>query len=256
MADRVSQRSGSAIARVGVWLVALISLLLGLWSGHEIAYESGVPGSELGGASLVLGVGAVVVVLGLVGIGALIARSSRIAAWAFTGAGLLAVGTFGGAQMTGPLGLGYHEPLVLHAAGEATAELEGVASYVAAQAGNASCDSIGDSSDVGLVTALNLGELGTGTLRAILSVNPGAAAADLQLFIDGADLPEGATQPFWDGTVVLHGLAAGGASGSADFRNLPSAGGDIGKGTPGPAPSSGGWPAILSGTLHWQCHAY
>ena len=106
MADRVSQRSGSAIARVGVWLAALIPLLLGLWSGHEIAYKSGV--NALGGLSLVLGVGAVVVVLGLVGIVASISRSRRIAAWAFAGAWLLAVGTFGGAQMTGPLGLGYH----------------------------------------------------------------------------------------------------------------------------------------------------
>jgi len=75
----------------------------------------------------------------------------------------------------------------------------------------------------------------------------------MELFIDGGDIPDGGVQPFWEGEASLADLGTNALSGTATFRDLAYTDPSLQKG--GPASSGGGWPATLSGTLHWDCHS-
>jgi hypothetical protein len=84
-------------------------------------------------------------------------------------------------------------------------------------------------------------------------VSPSADGPDggrVELWIDGADLPEGASQPFWLGSAEV---TRSDGAGQATFI-------DIGReGDPALVPGSGaadGWPASLSGTLIWSCQPW
>jgi len=153
-----------------------------------------------------------------------------------------------------------HEPVVLAAAGQTQVELQaGAIPFVARDGGRADCRSVPDSQTVADITALDLGELGSGTLRAMIGVpvqlSDGATA---ELFIDGGDLPEGSPQLSWSGPVQVTELGAEGASGKLTFTSLGLANPAS---KPDPASSvltsaAPGWPATISGSLSWTCQPW
>ena len=145
-------------------------------------------------------------------------------------------------------------PVILTASGttDATASGEGLA-FTATAGGSATCVSRPDQLLVGGVTALDLGALGEGTLRAQWEVPAGGVAATVEAFIDGADLADGAFQPFWSGPAGLTAVLPDGTSGTLAFDPLtiePDPGLK-----PGETARAGGveWPAALSGTISWSC---
>jgi len=135
----------------------------------------------------------------------------------------------------------------------------GAIPFVARDGGRADCSSGPDSQAVARITALDLGELGSGTLRATIGV-PGQAAdgATAELFIDGGDLPEGSMQPFWSGPVQLAELGGEGASGKLTFTSLglSNAAEKPEQGSSGPTSAAPGWPATISGSLSWTCQPW
>lgn len=151
-------------------------------------------------------------------------------------------------------------PLVLDATGSTHIEMpRGALPFVARDGGRAACRSGPDSLKVADVTALELGELGSGTLRAMLGLPLETSdKASAELFIDGGDLPEGSYQPFWTGPVRITESHDDGASGTMTFHNLtlePDPGA-MKSGSTGAPADAGGWPATLSGTLSWTCQPW
>ena len=144
------------------------------------------------------------------------------------------------------------EPVVLEADGATTDEIvAGRMTFVAKDGGRATCRSLPDSREVGDVTALELGELGPGTLRATL----GLAGPSLEVFVDGGDLPDGSFQPFWTGPVAVTPPPAEGGRGMAVFTQLRLEADPGSK--PGSSPAgTGDWPDTLSGTISWLCGAW
>jgi hypothetical protein len=234
------------------WLLLLLPLGLGLWIGREAAYRRDT-GDGLASIGLAIEVGGLMLFFGILGLVALVARRPRGMFFGFAGAGLVVLGTFVATQLADPLGFGYQAPVVIESSGQATFELDGVANFVPKPSVAMSCASIGDSTATGTVTGLDLGELGPGTLRGTLSLDPATTVEHLSLFIDGGDLAEGAAQPFWEGDATLRDLSPDAISGTAAFRDLAYTDGAVSKG--GPAPSGGTWPTTLTGTLHWNCHS-
>jgi len=91
----------------------------------------------------------------------------------------------------------------------------------------------------------------------VARVSPSADGPDagrVELWIDGGDLPEGASQPFWLGSAEI---TRSDGAGQATFI-------DVGReGDPAPEPGSDAkdisadrWPASLSGTLSWSCQPW
>lgn len=148
-------------------------------------------------------------------------------------------------------------PVVLEATGVTHVQMPpGPLPFVAKVGGAAQCRSRPDSRVVAAVTALELGELGTGTLRAMVALpGPEVAGASAELFIDGGDLPDGTYQPFWSGPVKVTTSHGDGATGTLTFNALPLEPdpGQMKAGESGPPADTGGWPATLSGTLSWTC---
>jgi len=253
MTQKTPQLAGSKAAPRLVWLALLVPLGLGLAIGFDTGYRTSVPGNEFGAVGGVIEGGALVIVLGTIGLVALVLRSGRLARLAFLSAIFVPVGIFGGFSLAGPLGLAYRAPLVLQSAGPATFALDAVAGFTANRSATTTCSSIGDSTATETVTGLDLGKLGSGTLRGSLTLSPSPATGHMELFIDGGDIADGGVQPFWEGDASLADLGTGGLSGTATFRDLIYADPGVQKG--GPASSGGNWPATLSGTLHWDCHS-
>ncbi|MEO8571075.1 MAG: hypothetical protein ABI553_05180 [Chloroflexota bacterium] len=100
------------------------------------------------------------------------------------------------------------------------------------------------------ITGLDLGTLHGARMRATVSLTnspaDGNIRAAIELWIDGAFIPEGTTQPFWRGAVRLPEIAWAAMSGRAVF-----AGAALEVDTKMPAPV--GWPKKLSGELDWSC---
>ena len=151
-------------------------------------------------------------------------------------------------------------PVVLEADG--TTHIQMPAStvpFVAKADGVARCRSGPDSRTVEGVTALELGELGSGTLRATVGLPLEAGGgASVEMFIDGGDLPDGAYQPFWSGPVKVTTSKSQGATGTLTFDALPLEPdpGQAKAGETGPPADTGGWPATLTGTLSWSCGSW
>jgi hypothetical protein len=147
------------------------------------------------------------------------------------------------------------EPVLLTTTGttDATATAAGM-SFTATAGGSATCASRPDQVVVGAMTALDLGTLGTGTLRAQWQVPAaGSTATTIEAFIDGADLEDGAFQPFWSGSGRVTAAAPDGRSGTLAFGPLaiepdPA----LKPGQTGPADAAA-WPDALSGTISWTC---
>jgi hypothetical protein len=247
----------SSIGRPVPILVAVAAAVAGVVAGREIAYERSMAG--LGGALggiipiffLVLDAGG----LGLVGLVAIAIRRghvSRAIATLLAAAGLLVTGAFGGAATAARTGALYHEPVVLESSGTTTFTLDTVTVPFATQhGGRATCRSDPDGRTVVDVTALDLGELGRGTLRAFMGLPVAATEpATAEFFIDAGDLPDGATPPSWSGRVLVSGLRADHASGRLAFDGVPQ---HVDEKMPAPASI---WPATISGELSWTCQPW
>jgi hypothetical protein len=148
-------------------------------------------------------------------------------------------------------------PVVLEASGATRGvAIGGAMPFVALDGGRARCQSAPDSQAVAGVTALELGELGSGLLRATLGLAAQTSgAASVELFIAGG-LAEGAFQPFWTGPVKVTASHGGGASGTVTFSRLKL---EVAAGSkPGMSPLPGihDWPATLSGALSWSCEPW
>lgn len=252
---------------LAMWLSVLVTigaLVVGVLAGREIAYERSVGGLEgvLGGAILIAFL--VVAVVGLVAVG-LIATTirhghvSRAIGTMLAAAGFLTIGAFGGGATAGAAGGLYHQPVVLQATGQAHVELQaGAVPFVARDGGRAECRSVPDGSTVADVTALELGKLGSGGLRATVSLPAaGSYAASAEFWIDGADVLEGSIQPFWQGSVQFSEISADGASGRLTFNGLEQENGAGKPAAESSSPTSAtDWPSTITGTLDWTCQPW
>jgi hypothetical protein len=240
--------------------------VIGLLVGRSIAYSKSVGG--MGGAfeaaflSFFLIVA--VVTLALIALIALKIRHGQVnqpIATILAAAGLLATGALGGHTTAAAFGGLYRGPVVLETAGTATIDLRsGGLPFAARVASEASCASAPGGRAVASITALQLGELGSGSLRATIQLADEASnGASAEFWIDGGDLPEGSPQLSWNGPVEITEIAADGATGKLTFTNLEGISSDPALRGPESATASssaGEWPATISGVVGWTCEAW
>jgi hypothetical protein len=258
---RLASRTRSLLARCVSLFVLIAAIGFGIYLGRAIAYYGSL--GDLGG---ILAVGVlrfvlIAPVVGLVVVG-LIATKLRhgkpnLAIWTIlTAGGLLTVGAIGGSVTAAATGGLYQAPLVLSATGETRTELTaGTMPFVGQEAGRADCRSVDNGRAVAMVTALEVGRLGAGTMRATLSVaGTGSDGATAEFWI--ADVPDGTLQPFWRGYVQVIDSSANGASGRLAF-DLPRAEDAPPKGGASAVPAAtSAWPPAISGTLSWSCQPW
>lgn len=259
-------RAGSILGRSLSVLVAAGAGVMGVLVGRSIAYSKSVGG--LGGAfeaaflSFFLIVAIIVLVLiALIAMKVRHGHMSQPIATILAAAGLLAAGAVGGHTTAAAFGGLYREPVVLEAAGQTTIDLQtGDTPFTPLVAGEASCSSVPDGRAVASITALELGDLGSGGLRATLHLADVASdSPTAEFWIDGGDLPEGSTQPTWNGPVRITEIGPDGATGKLIFTNLEGFSNDPAlKGPESPSAASGpvGWPSTLSGVMGWTCEAF
>jgi hypothetical protein len=81
----------------------------------------------------------------------------------------------------------------------------------------------------------------------------GSGLTTAELWIDGANIPEGVFQPFWTGPARITESGAGAVSGTMTFRALKLEVDAVLKpGQSAPAEVAD-WPATLSGAISWEC---
>jgi len=260
---------GTAPARSSRWIlggilsvvVVVVAMVLGVLGGREVAYYGslGGLGGVLGAGILTFFIVAMVIALTLVGLIAMKIRHGKANLAIRTllaAAGLLSVGAIGGDATAGALGGLYRQPVVLGATGETHAALQADATpFVARDGGRADCRSVPDGRSVETVTALEVGRLGSGALRATLSLAAsGSDGASAEFWI--ADVPDGTIQPFWRGNIQIIESAPDGASGRMSF-NLERAEDGASKSEPSARTSPPpGWPPTLAGELSWTCQPW
>jgi hypothetical protein len=129
--------------------------------------------------------------------------------------------------------------------------------FVATDGGAGTCQSWPDTRRVESVYSSNLGELGSGTMRATLAIPmSGSGVTTAELWNDGANIPEGTFQPFWTGPARIIESGAGGTSGTMTFRALKLEVDAILKPGQSAPPEVADWPATLSGTISWTCQPW
>ena len=268
MTSRRPYRPGSILGGSLSVGVAAGACVIGFLVGRSIAYAKSMSGfgGALEAALLSFVLIAAVVLLVLVALIATKLRHGHMSqpiATILAAAGLLAVGAFGGHTTAAAFGGLYRQPVVLQATGQTTIDLQaGDVPFVARVAGVAMCDSVPDGQAVASITALELGDLGSGTLRAHLSLAAESSDSDgatAEFWIDGGDLTEGSAQPSWNGPVRVTQIAEDGDMGKVIFTNLEGISSDPAlKGPESPAAPSGAgeWPATISGVLGWTCGAW
>lgn len=233
----------------------LAALLLGLFIGRSIAYQVSRGGLEgaIGGGLWVYGtLLALVTLFVAVAIRARIRRGPVGATLrpVVIGSAFLAAGALVGnvsAPYTGGL---YRNALVLQTTGTMTLRMDDVPTFEGIEGSPVTCSSLPDGLDAAEVTGLDLGLLGARHLRGTVSLPFGnEAAARLDLWLDGADLPEGAFQPTWSGPLTVTVLTRAGEDrpGQATFDSVallhdPKL----------PAPSEA-FPEMFAGSLEWSC---
>lgn len=144
--------------------------------------------------------------------------------------------------------------LSLKSRGTATASLDGVADFQPLSNGSITCQSDQGRKRAEQITAPELGELRSGTLRAFVNPFAGESAETnvrIEMFIDGSDLPSGSAQPSWTAIATVISMAADGTKGRVSFAADAQ---------PQSADGSGGipagWPARLEGEFSWACNAW
>ena len=248
------------------WFIAIAgtALVMGVLCGRAIAYSASRGGlSVLGAGILVILVGAVVVVLCVIAVVATTIRRghvSRPILNVFAAAGLLAAGTLGGSATAAATGGLYRTAVVLETPGETNLRLDAATLPFAKRgAGVGTCQSDPDGRTVVGILALELGELGPGTLRANISLPVAASEpATAEFFVDAGDLPEGSVPPSWNGRILVSGLSTDHASGRLAFDALPRASMDKLPGDQSAAAVAMDkvWPASISGEMTWNCQAW
>ena len=258
-------RSTASWRRPGFLVIVGIVLAIGVIGGRAIAYGISQGGlSILGAGVLIFLFGAAVIGLAAIGLVALRIRRghlSQAVATVLAAAAILMAGTVGGGATAAVTGGVYRDAVVLRATGEATLRLDtrGVLPFAARSAASAACGSEPDGRTVVDVTALDLGELGPGTLRGtlLLPVVP-SDMPTAEFFVDLGDLPDGSIPPSWSGRVLLTGMDADHASGRLAFDGLAllipdkmpeeqsSAAIAVGK----------AWPTTISGEMSWNCQPW
>ena len=248
------------------WFIAIggAALVIGVLCGRAIAYSASQGGlGVLGAGLLIVLVGAVVVVLCVIAVVATTIRRghvSRAIVNVFAAAGLLAAGTLGGSATAAATGGLYRTAVVLEAPGETTLRLDtATLPFATRGGGGATCQSDPDGRTVVGIMALELGELGPGTLRATVSLPLAASEpATAEFFVDAGDLPEGSVPPSWNGRILVSGMSTDRASGRLAFDALPRAAMDK---LPEDQSSAAVamdkvWPATISGEMTWSCQAW
>ena len=248
------------------WFVAIsgVALVIGILGGRAIAYAATQGGlSIIGAGVLAMLIGAVVIALFVIGLIAIRFRHgdiSRAIATVIAAAGLLAVGSIGGAATAAATGGTYRDAVVLQASGTTNLRLDTRAPrFVARADGRADCRSNPDGRVVVDVTALDLGEFGPGTMRAMVTLPKDTVEAQAEFFVDLGDLPEGSVPPSWSGRVLVTDMGPDHASGRLAFDGLPLLVPDK---LPPEAQSSAAiavgnaWPASISGEMTWSCQPW
>ena len=255
---RVEAEARSRPATLVALIVMAVAAVAGIGIGREVAYEQSAGGFLPGVFILgvVILVEAAIVIIGVLALIIRRGHPSLAVGTTFAAAVLIAAGGVAGRTTAAQTGGLYQPPVVLRAAGEAhlTVNAGGV-SFVPRQADVAECMSLPDSREIEAISALDLGELGAGTLRGSIHLPPpGGGDATASFFIDGGDLPDGSTQPTWSGTVRLDNLGPDRSSGTAVFEALAwndSAAKPGADGSPSPPP--GDWPPTITGSFTWRC---
>ena len=242
----------SPIGRGIALIIAVSALAIGALLGNDVAKYLETGGFAMLGAYIWI----VTIVVGIVGLTApavvawLVRRrrmSPAIATLLVAGV-LLGTGAIGGAGAFG-LARDEREPVEFQAPGRVRVEIRGASPpFTARIDAAAECSSVADDRSVGSVSALDVGELGSGTVRASISlVSSADQVPSIDLFVDGGDLPEGSEQPFWSGPLLV--IQAAADTGRASFEGVDRVA------EPDPPPSTGTdpWPDSLSGTITWTC---
>ena len=229
------------------------ALAVGGIVGWMAATSPGTPSYNYAGA--VAGFWAMLILLGIVAIAvigllALFFRRWWLTASFVVGAGCL-LGLFGGAWLTNAVGLGYKytwpsfpsPPVYLHARGEASARLDGVAGFVT-HSGSADCTSGPGSQVVATVDVWDAGELQGAMYR-----------GDLHMHVAGIDPSTvGVSVFFWSSSMTgsppqWHGqgrlVTDEPSAGRVTFEHMAL---EVGR-----QPAAGMWPAELSGEISWSC---
>jgi hypothetical protein len=265
-ASRDGQPSGSsqtsAVGRAVVLASGAAALLVGVLAGRLIAYNQSVGGlgGALGAAFLIFGTGVLVAVVGGTGLIALRLRRGHAgpAIQSLLAAGaLLVVGAVGGNLTAAATGGLHREPVVQVSTASVQVQLAATKpAFVPRTGGEARCSSVPDGNAVAGVEALDLGELGNGTLRAAVFLSGADVGARIELWIDGADVPEDTIAPTWGGEARID-APNGGLSGRASFDVESTAGaGKPGDPTAPPGPDGSAWPLRLAGELLWACDGW
>jgi hypothetical protein len=246
--------------RKGVLMVIGIgATLVGGLVGREIARENSVY-SMFGGMIptlfFLVTIGALIVI-GLIALAARHGHPTFPISAMLIAAGTLAAGAVGGNVTARATGGTYIAPVVLEAPGTLTLAMPGVVGFIAATDVSARCQSNPDERDVADVVGLVLGELEHGTLRG--SISPTGEASDearVSLFIDGGDLPDGSSQPFWSGRARVIDRDPSGSSGKLTFSSLAYEDAAAKPGPTAPMASGAVFPATVSGTITWACQPW
>ena len=251
--QRAGTRSGPEAAVI--FAVGVGALAVGGIAGWMAATSPRTPSYNYAGA--VAGFWAMLILLGIVAIAvigllALFFRRWWLTASFVAGAGCL-FGLFGGAWLTDAAGLGYKytwpsisfpsPPVYLHARGEASARLDGVAGF-ATHSGSADCTSGPGSQVVATVDVWDAGELQGAMYR-----------GDLHMHVAGIDPSTvGVSVFFWSSSMT--GSPPQWHAQGRHVTDEPSAGRvafehiahELGR-----PPAAGTWPSELSGEVSWSC---
>lgn len=238
-------------------VLTIVAFVLGVFVGRSIAYQVSRGGFDAGiGAGLWL-YGTIFLILLALGATAIAARIGRKPVGAalrpvLIGAGVLLVGGIAGNLTAAFTGGTYRSPVETGAPGTMTLRLDGQGSaFVPVASSVATCRSLPDSAAVGEITGLALGTLGGRQLRGTVSLPfANAVSARVDLWIDGADLPDGAAQPFWSGPISVSLPSDESTSGVATFDALV-----LGHDPKLPAYTEA-FPETLVGRLEWSCGVF
>ena len=248
---RLLPRSGSG--RAALVLIVVAWLIGGIAVGRIHAWNQSVGGMTAAFGGIIFAVAALaLLVFGIAAvIGERALRAPRGSAGRATKVGLAAliVGGLLGYATAAATGGTYREPVIRESTGTANAVITSPdTTFIPTADGPATCRSVSDEDTLGEVTALDLGELGDGTLRAFAWVES-ETGVRLELFIDGADVADGLA-PSWAGLASVRSRSVDGMSATIAFDGL-----SIVTDPKLPTPAAA-WPKALSGSLGWTCEPF
>ncbi len=258
MADVAPVTTASRVLRPAIVIPALALVAIGGFGGYYVAYQTSVGGlgGAIGGGIGIVGIGLATLLAVLAGAvtGWLGTSAGRRLASAAASAALVLAGAFSGATATGALGLGYHEPVVLHSTGTATLTVPGTGELDPAPAATADCTSVPDGPAVEGVSVVHAGSIQGARVLVSLGLSGPKGNESITIDIGGEAMPDGQIAPVWGGSATIAQWSDDGRSGTATFRNLGISN-PADKGLPGESPLgiSGSWPATLTGSLDWEC---